>query len=136
MRDRYDVITLMGPPGSGKSFLGKRLRESGVASYQELEPLLRDKFGSGEAFQARIREAGTYVWESYREQLRESELTVTIESAGVLDRPILENMQRHYRVAFVHVRTDRSVCIDRVAGRAADANGATAAIERFLRGSE
>jgi adenylate kinase family enzyme len=117
VRDRYDAVVLMGPPGAGKSFLGRKLHERGVASYRELEPMLREKFGSGEEFESRIREAGAFIWQSYRDQLSASELPVAFESAGVAERPLLEALQRDYRVALVHVRADRSVCIDRVVSR-------------------
>ena len=42
----FDVVILMGPPGTGKSYLGNRLRERGVASYLEIEPLIVEEFGS------------------------------------------------------------------------------------------
>ena len=115
--DGYDGIVLLGAEGSGKSFLGNALRERGVASYRELEPILREKFGTGEAFRERLREVGEYVRASYFEQLRKSALPVAIESAGALDRPLLEALQRDYRMALVHVRTDRALCIERMASR-------------------
>ena len=37
----YEAIVLMGPPGSGKSFLGNHLASQGMVSYLELEPFLR-----------------------------------------------------------------------------------------------
>lgn len=63
MSGRFDAIVLMGPPGSGKSHLGRVLQERGIGSYRELEPLLRETFGSGREFNARIREAGAFVWD-------------------------------------------------------------------------
>ena len=45
MRNRYDVIVVMEPPGTDKSFLGNQPNVRGVASYQELEPLLRTEAG-------------------------------------------------------------------------------------------
>ena len=122
MRDRYDAIVLVGPPGSGKSFLGNQLDERDVATYRELEPLLREKFGTGEEFESRIREAGAFIWRSYQDQLSESDLPVAFESAGIADRPLVERLQRDYRVTLVYVQADRSVCIDRIISRPPESN--------------
>jgi dephospho-CoA kinase len=117
VRERYDAIVLMGPPGSGKSFLGRRLHQRGVVSYRELEPLLRERFGRGPDFESRLREVAVFIWGSYREQLSKSALPVAFESAGVADRPLLERLQSEYRVGLVLVRADRSLCVDRVIAR-------------------
>ena len=119
---RYDAIVLMGPPGCGKSFIGNRLDAAGVASYLELEALLRQKFGVNREFKANLKEARKFVWRSYHDQLREFERAVALESAGWLDRPLLESLQAKYRVALVHVQAERSVCIDRVVSRAPEKN--------------
>jgi shikimate kinase len=113
----FDAIALVGPPGSGKSFLGNHLAALGIASYVELEPILAAKFGRGDELAARIAEAGAFVWASYEEQLRTSALAVAIETTGVEDRALLDALARRYRVAFVHVETPRSVCVERVIAR-------------------
>jgi hypothetical protein len=112
----------MGPPGSGKSFLGKRLSERKIASFVELEPVLRLRFGTGEAFRARIREAGAFLVRSYREQLARSALPVAFESTGVSDRAILEELMRDHRVGLARVKTARAICVERVVSRPAGAN--------------
>jgi hypothetical protein len=122
LRERFDAVLLLGPAGSGKSFLGRRLNEREVASYVELEPILRARFGTGEAFRARLREVGAFMLGSYREQLRSSALPVAIESAGVMDRSIVELLLREHRVATVLVRTPRHVCAERVVARPAGGN--------------
>lgn len=118
----YAAVFLIGPPGSGKSFLGRRLAECGVAAFTELEPLLRERFGSGDAFEARLREAGEFVWRSYQDQLRAAEGPVAFESAGVTDRVLLERLAREHRIAFVHVRTPRALCAQRVVSRSGERN--------------
>jgi hypothetical protein len=112
----------MGVPGSGKSYLGRLLQERGVGTYRELEPLLREKFGSGAEFNARIREAGAFVWRSYQEQLAEDGPTPVFESAGVDDRPLLELLEKQHSIAFVHVEVSRDLCVERVVSRPARRN--------------
>ena len=69
--DRFDIVVLMGPPGTGKSYLGNRLRERGVASYLEIEPLIVAKFGSD--LESQAAEVGAYLWDSYKQQLKDAE---------------------------------------------------------------
>ena len=107
----------MGPPGSDKSFLGTRLARDGVVSYLELEPLLREMFGAEDAFLANKRGALEFIVRSYRDQLAASERPVAIETTGVSDRPILEQLARERQIAIAHVKADRDVCVDRVVSR-------------------
>ena len=117
MSDPYAGLVLIGPPGSGKSFLGAQLAARRVAAYTELEPLLRARFGSGDAFGGKLREAGEFLWRSYQAQLRDAKLPVAFESAGVIDRVLLERLRREHRVAFVEVRAARALCVERVVTR-------------------
>ncbi|MBI1818615.1 MAG: hypothetical protein HYR72_26820 [Deltaproteobacteria bacterium] len=112
----------MGPPGSGKSFLGRYLSQQAIMSYVELEPILRKRFGTGEEFRAQIQEVGAFLVRSYRDQLARSVLPVAIESTGVSDRPIVERLMRDHRVAIVRVKADRAVCVDRVVSRPSGKN--------------
>jgi shikimate kinase len=114
---RPEAIVLMGPPGSGKSYLGNRLAKEAVADYLELEPILRERFGEREEFRERFGEVGTFLRSFYRDQLASADQTVAFESTGITDRPFLEEMMRKHRVALIHVRTERALCIDRVIGR-------------------
>jgi adenylate kinase family enzyme len=117
-----DAVVLLGPPGSGKSFLGNRLAECAIASYVEVEPILRERFGAGAAFQARIREAGAFIVDFYREQLACAARPVAFESTGVVDRPLLQRLARDHSVAFVRVNAPRATCVERVVSRPSGAN--------------
>jgi len=115
--DRYNGIVLMGVPGSGKTYLGKLLHERRIGSYRELEPLLREKFGTGAEFNARIQEVGTFVWRSYQEQLDQDGPIPVFESAGVDDRPLMDLLKKQYSIAFIHVDVPRELCVNRVVSR-------------------
>jgi shikimate kinase len=117
VRRRWDAIVLMGPPGSGKSVLGHHLAARGIAAYQELEPILRERFGAEDAFRTRKQEALAFLADAYREQIASSPLPVAIESTGLSDRPNLERLMREHRVALAHLRVPRETCVERVVGR-------------------
>lgn len=87
-----------------------------------MEPILRERFGSGDAFQARLEEAGAFLAAAYRDQLAGSRLPVALESTGVMDRALLDALAREHRLARVRVRTARALCIERVVSRSGDEN--------------
>jgi hypothetical protein len=83
---------------------------------------LREKFGTGAEFNARIREAGAFIWRSYQEQLAQAGPTPVFESAGVDDRPLLELLEKQHSIAFIHVHVSRELCVERVVSRPAGRN--------------
>jgi predicted kinase len=112
-----DALVLMGPPGSGKSFLGRRLRQSGVASYVELEPILVDRFGQGAEFASNKQAALELISQSYTRQLESGEELVVFESTGISDRSVLESLMQRYTIEIVKICTPKDVCLSRIASR-------------------
>lgn len=108
-------IILMGPFGSGKSYLGRQLNERGVARYTELEPIIYDLFSDGDDFD--LKGATAYIRQHYQEQLTANLGLVAFESTGVVQRPLLLEMISRYRIALVRVCTPKVVCLQRVAQR-------------------
>jgi gluconate kinase len=107
----------MGPPGSGKSYIGNSLATEKIASYLELEPLLVEKFGKGAEFLSNKDAALRFIRESYSEQLQHARGPVAFESTGVSDRALIESLRREYQFLLVKVETPRDTCVARVASR-------------------
>lgn len=110
-----ESIVLMGPFGAGKSFLGRRLRERGIADYVELEPVVHERFGSEEGFD--VEAASAFIRQHYFERLESGRGPFAFESTGVTQRPLLREVTRRFRVALVRVRTPKATCLARVAAR-------------------
>lgn len=116
-------VVLMGPPGSGKSFIGKLLARAGVASYLELEPVLVSRFGSGDEFLRNKAAALAFIRASHIDQLeRSTGRPVVLESTGISDRPLIDELRGRYPLRLVHVATPRATCLQRVASRPAHLN--------------
>jgi hypothetical protein len=128
-----DAIVPMGPPGSGKSFLGNRLKLHGIVAYVELEPILVDTFGTGPEFASNKARAVAFIRDCYREQLAHRSNVIAFESTGVTDRPLLEEIQRCHNVALVKFVTPKPICLQRIASRPSGKNLSNhiAASERF-----
>jgi len=107
----------MGPPGSGKSTLGNELNNRGFATYTELEPLIVEMFGQGEAFVPKRPQAHRWIRNFYRQQLAEANLPVVIETTGIGDREFLQELAQSYSLLLVMVKTSRDICLDRIRTR-------------------
>ena len=129
----WEAVVLMGPPGCGKSYLGNRLKQQGMASYVEIEPLLVERFGTGQEFARNKARALAFLRQCVHEQLAERVGVVAFESTGLSDRPLLEEIQRSHRVALIKLMTPKSTCLERIGARAAGRNlsNDVAASERF-----
>lgn len=87
-----DAIVLIGPPGCGKSHLGRLLISSGVADYVELEPILVERFGKGEEFLANKTAALAFIAKHFRDRIANADTVIAFESTGLSDWPMLEEL--------------------------------------------
>lgn len=110
-----DGIILMGPFGSGKSYLGNRLRSEGIADYTELEPIVYELFGEGDEFD--LESATKYIRAHYHNTLSASQRLVVFESTGVVQRPLLLEVMEIYKIALVRVSTPKEICLEHVSRR-------------------
>jgi shikimate kinase len=111
------AIVLIGPPGAGKSYLGRYLADLGIAHYTEFEPILVHQFGQGAQFAQNKHAALAFLREQYHQEFKNLSHVVVLESTGLSDRPIIEEIARQYRCLFVKVNTAKDVCIERVSHR-------------------
>lgn len=107
----------MGPPGCGKSHLGRLLHEQGLAHFHDLEPELLAQFGSGEDFAANKPAALAWIEQQLILQLEGRELPVIIQSTGLSDRELLLRLMSRWRLALISIDAPAELCAQRVATR-------------------
>lgn len=112
----------MGPPGSGKSTLGNALEKTGLGSYTELEPLVVEKFGEGDAFIPNRPRAHAWIRNFYREQVRTCHLPVVYETTGIGDREFINELSQQYALLFCKVVASKTLCLDRIRTRSKGRN--------------
>lgn len=110
-----DGIVLMGPFGSGKSYLGRRHRSEGLAQFTELEMIVYDLFSSESGLD--IDRATKYIRAHYFDTLSSSRGLAAFESTGVVQRPLLLEVLENFQVALVQICTPKETCLERVAKR-------------------
>jgi hypothetical protein len=111
----FDGIILMGPFGSGKSHLGRRLQSENVAQYTELEPIVYDLFSNESGFD--IDNATEYIRAHYFDTLSSNQGLVAFESTGVIQRPLLLEVLGKYQIALIRICTPKEICLERVVQR-------------------
>jgi hypothetical protein len=97
--------------------LGRYLAEQGIARYTELEPVLVRHFGQGEQFARNKTAALQFLRDTYQKELKRDGQVVVIESTGLSDRPIIEELARHYRFVYVKIDAVRELCTKRITDR-------------------
>lgn len=114
-------FVLMGPPGAGKSFIAKALRDSGVARYTELEPRLIREFGEYEEFVANKEGALRFIQNHLEAELADP-TPVLFESTGISDRAMLVDLGKRYPLVLIKVKTPKSICMERIGRRSPGRN--------------
>lgn len=104
----------MGPFGSGKTYLGHRLNDLGIASFRELEPLVYDRFEKDGEFDT--KGATAFLRQFWSEQLQ-AEYFAVFESTGVVQRPLLLELCEQFNIGLIWVKTPKDIALARVENR-------------------
>ena len=110
-----DGIILMGPFGSGKSYLGRLLHSEGIAQFTELEPIVYDLFSNESGLD--IDRATKYIRAHYFDTLSSNQGLVAFESTGVVQRPLLLDVLEKFQIALIQICTPKKSCLEWVAQR-------------------
>lgn len=110
-----DGIILMGPFGSGKSYLGRLLHSEGIAQFTELELIIYDLFSNESGLD--VDRATAYIRTHYFDTLSSNRRLVAFESTGVVQRPLLLDVLEKYQIALIQICTPKEICLERVAQR-------------------
>ena len=111
------LIALLGPPGSGKTHLGRRIRASLGFAFDETEKQLLERYGSREAFVRSKDQALAELERDLRTRLASSSVPVVIEATGHSDGPMLGRIAHDFPMLWIKVYADRELCVARVRSR-------------------
>ena len=116
------VVALVGPPGSGKTYVGHLLARQLGYAFSDVERELMERYGSREAFLEDKDEALALRESELRKTIESSHVPVVIESTGLSDRVMLEGLQSEFTVILVKLWSPSETCVARVRSRKAGSN--------------
>ena len=111
-----DVLVLLGPPGSGKSTVGRLLAHHGIR-WREWEVEIVDRWGSRDAFVAAKDTALPELHRLIRAWLDEADTPAAIETVGLSDASLLDELDRAGRALVCRLDAGRDVATARIAAR-------------------
>jgi shikimate kinase len=114
-------LVLLGPPGSGKTTLGKLLARELGYSYRDIERELLHAFGSADAFLANKPAVLARIEAEIHARAADLDLPVVIESTGLSDRDMLMRLPPE-ETLIVGLFVPESVCAERIAQRQKGSN--------------
>jgi shikimate kinase len=111
------IIALIGPPGSGKTYLGHLIHSSLGCAFSETERDLIERYGSLEEFLKHKPAALAELERELRSRAESSPVPLVIESTGLSDGPMLDRLRRDFPLLLVKVWAPRDQCVERVRDR-------------------
>ena len=116
------LIALIGPPGSGKTYLGQRIQAQLGLAFRDVERELVERYGSRASFVKDKSAALAALEGEVRERLAASPVPVVIESTGLSDGPMLVRLGQEFPVLWIKVHAPRELCVARVQSRGGGGN--------------
>jgi shikimate kinase len=111
------LIALLGPPGAGKTHLGRRMGALLGFAFGETEKELLERYGSTEAFVRHKDAALAELEREIRARLASSSVPVVIEATGLSDGPMLGRLAHDFPMLWIKVHAPRELCVARVRSR-------------------
>lgn len=118
MADNKIIYLLIGPKGSGKTFIGSLFNQYGV-EFVRVEDWAKEVKGSRDVTdKSYIDEIFRLIEELLTEKMHQTD-RIVFESTGLTDSfdRMLENLQQKFRMVLIKVEVDGSLCLDRVKTR-------------------
>ena len=116
--DRNEIFILIGPKGTGKTFIGRILGKEFGFNFIEVERIFKalkgDRLYNDKHY---IEEGFNVLTNTIKEGVKQNH--IVFESTGLTDefRVLLEELKSNHRVILIHVKTPLPLCMERIAMR-------------------
>ena len=110
------VLILIGPKGSGKSYIGRLIENDLGIKFLSIEPIFHKILGNSNKLDKKVEKEGYDKVEKEIDSIFSNDDTVTIESTGSFEYffKLLKNLKSKYSVKFIQIYTSLELCAERL----------------------